>query len=143
VALPLLTPEQRAAALEKAARARKQRAELKNRLKRGSTTLPQVLAEGQTDEIIGRTKVSTLLESLPGIGKVRASQIMEQLGIAESRRVRGLSARQRTLLGTVRIEPSNARGPGHREELLSPTYAPGGTDDRVPESPMMIEDWDR
>jgi hypothetical protein len=98
VALPPLTPEQRTAALEKAAKARKDRAEVKNRLKRGSTKLPQVLKEGQTDDVVGKMKVSALLESMPGVGKVRARQIMERLGIAESRRVRGLGANQRTAL---------------------------------------------
>jgi hypothetical protein len=98
VALPPLTPDQRAAALEKAAKARKDRAEVKNRLKGGSMTLPQVLKEGQTDDIVGKMKVSALLESMPGVGKVRARQIMERLGIAESRRVRGLGANQRTAL---------------------------------------------
>ena len=85
MALPPLTPEQRAAALEKAAKARKDRAEVKNRLKHGSTTLPSVLKEGQTDDVVGKMKVSALLESMPGVGKVRAKQIMERLGIAESR----------------------------------------------------------
>jgi len=98
VALPPLTPDQRAAALEKAAKARKERAEVKNRLKKGSTTLPQVLKEGQTDDVVGKMKVAALLESMPGVGKVRAKQIMEKLGIAESRRVRGLGANQRTAL---------------------------------------------
>ena len=98
MALPPLTPDQRAAALEKAARARKERAEVKNRLKRGSTTLPQVLKDGKSDDVIGKMKVSALLESLPGVGKVRAKQIMERLGIAESRRVRGLGANQRAAL---------------------------------------------
>ena len=98
MALPPLTPEQRAAALEKAAKARKERAEVKNRLKKGSTTLPQVLKEGQTDDVVGKMKVSALLESMPGVGKVRAKQIMERLGIAESRRVRGLGANQRAAL---------------------------------------------
>jgi S13-like H2TH domain len=98
VALPPLTPEQRAAALEKAAKARKDRAEVKNNLKRGATTLPAVLKQGQADEIVGKMKVSALLEAMPGVGKVRARQIMERLGIAESRRVRGLGANQRTAL---------------------------------------------
>jgi len=90
VALPPLTPEQRAAALEKAAKARKDRAEVKNNLKRGAITLP--------DDTVGKMKVSALLEAMPGVGKVRARQIMERLGIAESRRVRGLGANQRTAL---------------------------------------------
>ena len=71
---------------------------MKNRLKRGSTTLPQVLKDGKSDDVIGKMKVSALLESMPGVGKVRAKQIMEKLGIAESRRVRGLGANQRTSL---------------------------------------------
>jgi transposase len=98
VALPPLTPDQRAAALEKAAKARKDRAEIKNRLKQGTTKLPEVLKDGQTDDIVGKMKVSALLESMPGVGKVRAKQIMERLGIAESRRIRGLGANQRTAL---------------------------------------------
>ena len=98
MALPPLTPEQRAAALEKAAKARKERAEIKNKLKHASTPLPQVLKEGQTDDVVGKMKVSALLESMPGVGKVRAKQIMERLGIAESRRVRGLGANQRMAL---------------------------------------------
>jgi hypothetical protein len=98
VALPPLTPAQRAAALEKAAKARKDRAEVKNNLKRGGITLPAVLKQGQTDDTVGKMKVSALLEAMPGVGKVRARQIMERLGIAESRRVRGLGANQRTAL---------------------------------------------
>ena len=98
MALPPLSPEDRAEALAKAARARKERAEVKNRLKRGATTLSEVIKEGSTDDVIGKMKVSALLESLPGVGKVRAKQIMERLGIAESRRVRGLGAKQRSAL---------------------------------------------
>lgn len=98
MALPPLTPEDRARALEKAARARKERAEVKNRLKRGAASLSDVIKEGETDDVIGKMKVSALLESMPGVGKVRARQIMERLGIAESRRVRGLGANQRSAL---------------------------------------------
>ncbi len=94
MALPTLTPEQRAAALEKAAAARRARAELKVRLKSSGTRLDEVLADGAQDEVIGKMKVSALLESLPGVGKVRARQIMEEIGISESRRVRGLGANQ-------------------------------------------------
>jgi S13-like H2TH domain len=94
VALPELTPEQRAAALEKAAVARRERAAVKNRLKHSGASLIEVLKEGRDNEIIGKMKVSSVLESLPGVGKVRARQIMEQIGISESRRVRGLGAQQ-------------------------------------------------
>jgi hypothetical protein len=98
VALPQLTPEQRTAALEKAAAARRTRAELKERLKRGGTTLPQVLADAENDEALAKLKVSALLEALPGVGKVRAAALMEQFDIAPSRRVRGLGERQRQAL---------------------------------------------
>lgn len=92
---PALTPEQRAAALEKAAAARRARAELKERLKLGSITLAEVLEQGQDDDLIGKTKVLAVLESLPGVGKVKARRTMEEIGIAESRRVRGLGVQQR------------------------------------------------
>jgi len=98
VALPQLTDEQRTAALAKAAAARKARAELKERLKRGGTTLKQVLTDAETDEALAKLKVSALLEALPGVGKVRAAALMEQFDIASSRRVRGLGDRQRKAL---------------------------------------------
>ena len=98
VALPQLTEEQRAAALEKAAAARRARAELKERLKRGGTNLKDVLAAADSDEVLGKMKVAALLEALPGVGKVRAQQIMERLEIAPSRRLRGLGERQRKAL---------------------------------------------
>ena len=96
--LPTLSPEQRAAALEKAAEIRKARAELKEQLKAGKTTLTKVLDRAETDEVVGKLKVSAVLQSMPGIGKVRATQIMEKLKIAESRRLRGLGDQQRKAL---------------------------------------------
>ena len=98
MALPQLTEEQRAAALLKAAAARRVRAEWTERLKRGGTSLDEVLKEADSDEVLGKMKVSALLEALPGVGKVRAGQIMERLEIAESRRLRGLGDRQRKAL---------------------------------------------
>ena len=98
MALPQLTEEQRAAALEKAAAARRIRAELKERLKRGGTTLVDVLKQAEENEVLGKMKVSAVLEALPGIGKVRATQMMEKFKIAESRRVRGLGDNQKRAL---------------------------------------------
>ena len=92
---PALTPEQRQAALEKAAQARRVRAELKERLKMGSLSLPQLLQDAEKDDIVGKMKVSTVLESLPGVGKVKARRTMEKIGISETRRVRGLGVQQR------------------------------------------------
>ena len=98
MALPQLTDEQRKEALAKAAEARKARAELKEQLKRGDISLKEVLAKASSDEIIGKTKVSALLESLPKVGKVKAKEIMDELEIAQTRRLRGLGDRQRRAL---------------------------------------------
>jgi transposase len=98
VPLPTLSPEQRAAALEKAAEIRKARAELKEKLKKGQTTLDAVLSRAESDDVVGKLKVSAVLQSLPGIGKIRATQIMEKLKIADSRRLRGLGEQQRKAL---------------------------------------------
>src|SRR5438093_158640 len=95
--LPTLTEEQRRAALAKAAYARRARAELKEKLKRAEMSLRDVL-NGASDDIIGKMKVSSVLESLPGVGKVRARKLMERLEISTSRRVRGLGAKQRDAL---------------------------------------------
>ncbi|WP_168581252.1 integration host factor, actinobacterial type [Gephyromycinifex aptenodytis] len=94
MALPQLTPEQRADALEKAAAARRQRAAVKSDLKTSAVSLKSVIADGKKDDVIGKMKVSSLLESMPGVGRVRARQIMEEVGISETRRVRGLGANQ-------------------------------------------------
>ena len=93
---PTLTPEQRAAALAKAAEARAARAEVKARLKMGSLSLAEALTA--TDATIGKLKVVSLLESLPGVGKVKARRIMEEIGIADNRRVQGLGAQQKAAL---------------------------------------------
>lgn len=98
MALPPLTPEQRAAALEKAAEARRVRAEIKNKLKYSQGSLKDVIEKGQKDDMVGKLKVVSLLESMPGVGKVKAKAIMEEIGIAETRRVRGLGPHQSAAL---------------------------------------------
>lgn len=95
---PALSPEQRQAALEKAAIARRERAELKEKLKMGSVSLRELLDDADTNDVIGKMKVVTVLESLPGVGKVRARRYMDQIGISDTRRVRGLGAQQRDAL---------------------------------------------
>ncbi|MET9070466.1 integration host factor, actinobacterial type, partial [Streptosporangium sandarakinum] len=67
MALPKLTPEQRQAALAKAAETRAARAKLLADVKAGSVSLEQLL--GRDDEVAKRIKVSQALRALPGIGK--------------------------------------------------------------------------
>jgi hypothetical protein len=95
---PSLSPDQRQAALEKAAAARRQRAELKEKLKMGSLSLKELLDQGARDEVVGKMKVQAVLESLPGLGKVKARKLMEEVGISETRRVQGLGDQQRKKL---------------------------------------------
>ena len=96
MALPQLTDEQRKEALEKAAQARHERAELREKIKSGKVTLEEVL--DSDDPIANRMKVSALIESLPGYGKAKAAKIMDELDISATRRVKGLGARQREQL---------------------------------------------
>lgn len=98
IAPPELTPEQRAAALEKAAQARRSRAEVKELLKTGSLRFSDLLERAEADPIIAGMKVNTALSSMPGTGKVKAKRMMETMGIADNRRIRGLGDRQREAL---------------------------------------------
>ena len=95
---PALTPEQRQAALDKAAAARRERAELKEKLKMGSVNLRELLNLADAHEVVAKMKVLAVLESLPGVGKVKARRTMEEIGISETRRVRGLGEQQRKAL---------------------------------------------
>ncbi len=102
--LPRLTDSERAAALERAAQARKVRAEIKAELKSGIRSLEEVINLGKSDDFIGKMKVSALIESLPGVGKVRALAVMEKVGIAASRRIKGLGIHQtRDLLAEFQL----------------------------------------
>ncbi|MEF3121892.1 integration host factor, actinobacterial type [Kocuria flava] len=98
MALRPLTDEERAAAREKATRARTVRAEVKKGLRERTLTVAQILERADRDEAVSRLKVSDLLESVPGIGQVRSAAIMDQIGIARTRRLRGLGVHQRRAL---------------------------------------------
>ncbi|MDN5760312.1 MAG: integration host factor [Tomitella sp.] len=98
--LPTLTPEQRAASLEKAAFVRKQRAEIKEKLKAGSLTAVDALDRSANDEVLGKMKVSAMLKSLPGYGASKTQALMDEIGISDSRRLRGLGTVQRGQLRT-------------------------------------------
>lgn len=95
---PSLSADQRQAALEKAAQARRVRAELKEKLKMGSLSLGELLQQAESDEVVGKMKVLAVLESLPGLGKVKARRIMDEVGISETRRLQGLGDQQRKKL---------------------------------------------
>jgi hypothetical protein len=95
---PQLTDEQRAAALAKAAEARRVRAEVKELLKTGSLRLSELMERASTDDILAGIKVERVIASMPGTGKIKAKRMMESLGIAENRRIRGLGDKQKEAL---------------------------------------------
>ncbi|MFL6143086.1 MAG: integration host factor, actinobacterial type [Labedaea sp.] len=98
MALPTLTPEQRADALAKAAEARKARSELLASIKAGKQTIASVLGRAKDDKTVGKTKVAALLKAVPGVGAVKAAALLEQAGIDPDRRAAGLGDRQRSAL---------------------------------------------
>ncbi|MDX2343330.1 MAG: integration host factor, actinobacterial type [Acidimicrobiia bacterium] len=96
--LPKMTDEQRAAALQRAGEARRVRAELKQLLKTGSLSLADVFDRADENELVGGIKVSAVVVSMPHMGKIKAKRLLEDLGIAENRRLRGLGSRQKQAL---------------------------------------------
>ena len=88
----------RAAAADAAVAARRRRAEIKAELATGRLTLTEVIDLTDSDPAVAKLRVTDLLSALPRIGPVRAEAIMGTLGIAPSRRMRGLGERQRRAL---------------------------------------------
>jgi hypothetical protein len=95
---PQLTDEQRMKALEKAAEARRVRAEAKELLKTGSMTLSELFQQAESQELLEGLKVESLIAAMPGTGKIKAKRLMESIGIADNRRIRGLGAKQKEAL---------------------------------------------
>ena len=62
----------------------------------GSLSLAEALASD--DVHIAKMKVVAMLEALPKVGKVKARRIMDEIGIADNRRIQGLGAQQRAAL---------------------------------------------
>lgn len=97
MAVPKISAEDRAKALEKAQKVRKERAAMRENMKAGKMAMKDVIAK-KDDDVVGGMRVKYVLESMPGIGKVRAKEIMEQIGIDENRKIKGLGSRQETAL---------------------------------------------
>lgn len=64
----------------------------------GLVTLPELFDQAASDDVVGKMKLLAVLESLPRVGKVGARRIMEEIGIAPNRRVRGVGDQQRAKL---------------------------------------------
>jgi hypothetical protein len=94
VSIPQLTTEQLQAARAVATLARRQRAELKAKVRTGALSLSSALDTAAADDVLAHVKVVDLLKSLPRVGEKRAAAVMEKLDIASNRRIRGLGRHQ-------------------------------------------------
>ena len=117
---PKLSPEQRAAALESAKIARRTRAATKEQVRSGELKLLQVIELAATNNAISKMRVSELLESIPGVGKVRSDAILDRLGISRTRRIQGLGVLQLQKLKREFAPPTGAIRPGKLFVLSGP-----------------------
>jgi len=117
---PQLTPEQRQDALFKAAASRKRRAEVKVKIKNGEFSIDTILDIAKTDDAVGKMRVKELLESLSGVGKVRALSLMERLNISPTRRIQGLGRLQVKQLREEFMKSEHAIKPGKLIVLSGP-----------------------
>lgn len=95
---PVLSAQERQAALDEARRSRQLRAEIKEKVRIGSLTVEEVLLIAANDPRVARMRVLELLESVSGVGKIRAGVFMEKMKISPSRRIMGLGRHQMAAL---------------------------------------------
>jgi len=116
---PQLSVAQRQAALEKAKISRQERAEVKRLITLGEMNIFDAINDPR--ESIRRMKVIELLSALPGVGKARATLIMERRNISPTRRIGGLGHLQLKALGkelaVAKVDPVRGKlivisGPG-------------------------------
>ena len=117
---PQLTAEQRQQALLKAADSRKRRAEVKSKMKNGEVSIDDILLLAKNEDAIAKMRVKELLESLSGVGKVRAQSLMERLKISPSRRIQGLGRLQIKQLREEFMKSDHAVKPGKLLVLSGP-----------------------
>jgi guanylate kinase len=106
---PQLSAEERSAALDKAKHSRQIRAAIKAKVKTGDLTLADVFKQSDSDLVVGKMRVADLLAALNGVGKIRASAIMDRLNISPTRRIQGLGKHQIAAL-IAEFVPGSNRG---------------------------------
>lgn len=116
---PQLTPEERARALAKAKESRQVRAAVKNRVKTGELSISAVIEMSKDDQAIAKMRVLELVESMSGVGKIRAKSILERLDISLTRRIQGLGRHQLQAL-EAEFTPLTATQPGRLVVLSGP-----------------------
>jgi hypothetical protein len=89
---PILSTDERRAALAKAAESRKIRAAFKTEIKSGQRHWLDAFKSN--DEAIRKMRIKELLQSLPGFGEIRAITILDRAGISHARRIQGIGKTQ-------------------------------------------------
>ena len=117
---PKLSDEQRKQALLKAAVSRKQRAEIKMKIKNGELSIDAILEISKNEDAIAKMRVKEMLEALTGVGKVRAQSLMERLNISPTRRIQGLGRHQIKGLRNEFMKSEHAIKPGKLLVLSGP-----------------------
>lgn len=123
----------RAAASRAAVAARRARAAVKSAVRhreRSAADVVDTAWEVTSPSPEGTLRVRELLTSMPGVGPTRAEKIMRELGIAETKRIAGLGARQRTRFRdwlVERAKVAHASTPSRLVVLAGPTAVGKGT----------------
>lgn len=117
---PALDDEARARGRQLALEARRRRAEIKRQLAAGGS-IRDVVALRDDDPAVARMRARDLIEACPGIGSARASRILDECRIAESRRLRGLGEHQVTALLAAIDGTRDARRRGRLLVLSGPS----------------------
>lgn len=85
---------ERGAAFELAGRIRRTREFLVESLRAGAVDLRKVLES--EDPLIRTIKVVTVVENLPGLGKVKARRILDEVGVSANLKIEHLDSDQRS-----------------------------------------------
>ena len=133
--MPRVAPPEvdRQAAAQAAVAARRARAAVKRAVQTRERSAVEVLETAWSEPANGAEaslRVRELLTSVPTLGPTRAARVMDQLGIAESKRVGGLGVRQRRrLLDWMVLRERRGQRPDHARlvVLAGPTAVGKGT----------------
>jgi guanylate kinase len=117
---PQLSTEQRSEALKKASESRKLRSDIKSKIRSGEITIEAVLELSKTQDAIAKMRVKELLESMSGVGRVRALALMQRLNISPTRRIQGLGRLQIRELRKEFMKSEHAVRPGRLLVLSGP-----------------------
>ena len=117
---PQLTPKERQEALLKATISRKRRAEIKTKIKNAEISFDAILGLAKDEDAISKMRDKELLESLSGVGKVRAQTLMDRLKISPTRRIQGLGRLQIKQLREEFMKSEHAVTPGKLLVLSGP-----------------------